>query len=319
MSITIIPTPPIVFPAKANPTETVVCTTSQTVPVPAGCKLIEVEALGGGEGGMGGARYAPGTRAPGGDGGRGGNYAKVAIPNDPSNFPIDSLTVAIGAGGAGGPGRTDTGAVQWGGPGGATTVAVNITGFPPATVLSTGTTGGTMWSERAHVLGGQWVEGNATGAGSSGNQRYGAGGAKTAESDGAVEGAPGRLAGAGGGGGMGVTASGSPTGRQDGTGGVGGARGGKGYSPNATQAGGDNSMGNVSPIPLGAGDTHRFNAGSGGAGSAAFYSGVGYTGDGGDAGFGGGGGGGTGTSTNYTRSGNGGKGGDGLVAVYFHF
>ena len=100
---------------------------------PAGKSAVYVFAIGGGGGGNGGAKAGSGDSALGGSGGNGAGDAKVffrasALPG--------TVTVTIGAGGAGGTARTTTGTQVNGAVGGTTTFGTAVTaigGFPAGT------------------------------------------------------------------------------------------------------------------------------------------------------------------------------------------
>jgi len=260
-------------------------TSSTTWTKPTGCAVHYIAAIGPGGGGSAGSVQASGTAVQGGGGGSGGGYTWGWFPD--ADVP-SSVTVTIGAPGAGGVGSTTVGTGASGGNGGAVTFGSLVQVGPG---LGAGGPGGR--------LGGWGLSLGNTGA--------------TAIAAGNQNGSPGQYAStttfpgcASGAAGGGVTAAVAAT-----AGGVGGLGWGPVYALGGTAgaaggtAGGNGSNGYTAADQLGLG------AGGGGGGGSTTTNG----GNGGAGGsYGGGGGGGGGCLSGYT-AGSGGAGGPGAILV----
>lgn len=248
---------------------------------PPGYLAHEVDALGGGGGGAGGQRQATGSLRVGGGGGGGGSRVRRRLV---ASVLAATVTVTIGAGGAGGPAATtDNHAGTTGNAGGNTTFGGHLTAFggAPGNAMIGGGGAGT--------LAGTFTQsGGAPRTGPVGG--FGGG-------DGGAAGVAGNPSGDGGGGGGGGGQGGVMTVAPPGGACVNGGGGGGGGS------GIDNS--NVWNIGSSGGTAPLGNGGNGGPTPGLAGS---------DAGPGGGGGGGAG-QTNGSNSGPGGAGGRGEVTV----
>ncbi len=264
-------------------------TSAGTWTKPTGAKIIEIIAIGGGGGGGGGSLDTATVFGSGGAGGGGGGYSKVTLRADSVTTTIN---VIVGAGAAGGAGRTTSQGNGIAGTTGGTTsfstyvVALGGSGGAGGIVDNGGATAGAGGI-------GMTYTGGAGGAGATSNDATGGSGASVAT-----------VAPTGGGAGGVVN---------NGNGGNGGARttithtGGAGGGNDAAQAGsaGTSFISNegIGGTGGGGGEASQTptpaNGGAGGAGGA----------------YGGGGGGGGSTPSTSFVGGAGGRGGDGIVIV----
>jgi hypothetical protein len=271
-------------------------TSSGTLTVPPGYKGVGAFLIGGGSGGGSGERRAAGAKSDGGAGG-GGGQAQVG---EFSVTAAETLTITIGAGGAGGTARTTDGATNAGTIGGSTeitdgtnailaTVAASTAPGYTSPKISAGMRARAMFSvvpnSENGYPGGQGGAGGVSAAGLVGCSSTNTGNAGTTGKGGPGGGGGGSVASAGthyAGAAGGLRAS-ETTGGGGAAGTVGGGAGGT-----ASNAGGGGGGGN--------------NAGTGGTGGAG-------------TGYGSGGGGGGGVQGAYT-SGAGGAGANGVAYVW---
>jgi hypothetical protein len=269
---------------------------SWTWTIPGGTHIIEIDAIGAGGGGGSGRRGASGTNRYGGGGGASGGWTHMTCVV--ANLPTSTLSVTIGAGGAGGTAvATDDTNGATGSAGGVTKVmssgvticAMNTAGNQPGNGGTTSAGGGGTWPAgySTFALGSNGNSGQ-TGAGFGGNNA--------------------NSCLVGGSGGAGLSATDTPA-----SGGQGGTGMGQIFAYSTSAPGGVAPGGNGSDAVDYTSTTYgRLLVGGGGASGA---SNVGGPGGNGGAGWRGGGGGGGGASQNGYASGGGGKGGDGFVRI----
>lgn len=293
--------------------------TTDTIAIPANVNSVLIQAIGAGGGGASGSRSGSAAESGGNGGGGGGG---VAVGLFTAGILANStLTVMIGAGGAGGvhPGVNDNHG-QAGVAGGTTTVTcggvtlVSAIGGGAGGVGGSGIfgTGGSGGSTVVSSLGTSMF--SQTG-GNGGNGGYG-GGAPGGPGADKTTGVPT----GGGGGGGGVWWSGPTPGGRGGnatyggitsTGGAGGAAG-----PNPGDAG-ESAASTPTMIIIRNFTTTLGPCGAGGGGAGSYDVGSGATGIGGTGGFpGGGGGSGTPVKNGYS-AGSGGAGGNGMVRLFW--
>jgi hypothetical protein len=300
-------------------TQVDVYTTSQTITIPAGAKMLYAWACGGGGGG-GSGTFSDGVNAPGGGGASGGsvNSAWVSVANLVA-LGWSSLSVIVGAGGAGGAAITTASSTANGNSGnlgstsGLTKLGFSIGGSDPGLVGTgnTATAGGRPTSISAGGSGGSSSTSLFPTYGTGG----GTGGTSASVGSNGIAQTNGFFGSTGGGGGGGFAAAGAT---------VTSGGGGGGAYLNGAIKGGTNGVDGVR-VAQGFSSGIYFQPGCGGGGGSGGNK-DGYQ-DGGDGGFPGGGGGGgggaginptSGTST-ATRSGKGGNGANGQVILTWYF
>jgi len=263
---------------------------------PAGAKMVHVRMVGGGGGGASGVCSITANARSGGGGASGGSVSYVVIPASELG---DTVSVVVGAGGAGGLGRNTVGGSNAGQNGGSSLFGNYRTIYG----------GGASGPTAANALGGHFFNLIASGNSGAGGNGQATSGTTAANFTG------GQFYPTGGGGGGGaVAASTTPA-----VGGGGGSRT-VGITPiayTATLAGGSGgTTGGVAATNGTNGDV-AYAGGTGGGGG--FYITGQATGNGGNGGWPGGGGGGGGASDSGFQSGNGGTGGNGVVIVTTYF
>lgn len=269
-----------------------------TLAIPAGARIIEIEACGGGGGGGSGRKNPAANGCYGGGGGAGGAYSRVVLNAATVRAISSNLTITIGGGGAGGAAQiSDSTNGNPGNPGNNTSVAAGATTLLVAPGGSSGQAGT-----------------NTNGLGGIGPSWYLTGGNGGGSSNTAAPNQP-PLAGFAGGGGAGGGVTTVGTALNGGNGGHGGdlrvdnvSRTGAGGNA-ATPRNGTNATVTATYSPTG---------GGGGGGGAGRNGGGGAAGTGGNGIQGSGGGGGGGNIDGASNdSGKGGDGGAGWCVVRF--